>query len=586
MADSSYSTELPQPGAIRRFVKLLSTERREIWYIFIYAILTGIISLSLPLGVQSLIGFVSSGQIVTSVIILMIFIILGVLITGGLQIMQLSLVEHLQQRLFVKTAFEFAYRFTYVHPEKILNHYPPELVNRFFDVLTVQKGLSKMLLEFSAAILQILFGLILLSFYHPYFIFFGLVLIAILAIIFRFTSEQGMKTSLVESKYKYKLVAWLEDVARTLNTFKLGGESNLVIEKTDDFSGNYIQARKKHFKVLLTQYISFVGFKTLITGGLLILGSLLLLNQEINLGQFVASEIIIILTINAVEKVLLKLDVVYDMLTSTIKLGAVMDLPVDVPQGIRIDELPGNTGFAIRLKGLSYCFPDDKKYTLRNINLSIAPGERVCIAGYGGSGKTTLLRTMLGLLPSYEGVITYDKISLRDLNHGSLLNHIGEDVAGESLFEGSILENLTLSHENAPIEDIRWALDCVGLTEFVFSLPQGLHTVLIGGGRQLPRSVASKMALARTLVRRPRLLVLDDFMLGLESREKTRILERIAEASAGMTVVLSSNDKQVMQWCHRTIVLQDGQLVGEGNYEEISQSEDFAGWMGRKGLKD
>jgi ABC-type bacteriocin/lantibiotic exporter with double-glycine peptidase domain len=581
MADSSYSTDLPQPGAIRRFIHLLSTEKREIWYIFIYAILTGIISLSLPLGVQSLIGFVSSGQIVTSVIILMIFIILGVLITGGLQIMQLSLVEHLQQRLFVKTAFEFAYRITYVHPESVLNQYPPELVNRFFDVLTVQKGLSKLLLEFSAAMLQILFGLILLSFYHPYFIFFGLVLIAILAIIFRFTSEQGMKTSLVESKYKYKLVAWLEDVARTLNTFKLGGESNLVIDKTDEFSSNYIQARKKHFKVLLTQYISFVGFKTLITGGLLILGSVLLLNQEINLGQFVASEIIIILTINAVEKVLLKLDVVYDMLTSTIKLGAVMDLPVSVPQGIRMDELPADMGFAIRLKNLSYRFPGDQRYALQNINLNIAPGESVCIAGYGGSGKTTLLRTMLGLLPSYEGVITYDKISLRDLNHGSLLNHIGEDVAGESLFEGSILENLTLSHEKAQMEDIRWALDCVGLTEFVFSLPQGLHTVLIGGGRQLPRSVASKLALARTLVKRPLLLALDDFMLGLDSREKTRILDRIAESSVGMTVILSSNDKLVMQWCHRTIVLQEGQLVGEGNYEEISQSAGFAGWMGR-----
>jgi ABC-type bacteriocin/lantibiotic exporter with double-glycine peptidase domain len=577
---SSNTTDLPQPGAIRRFMDLLSGEKREIMYIFIYAILTGIISLSLPLGVQSLIGFVSSGEIVTSVIILMIFIILGVLITGGLQIMQLSLVEHLQQRLFVKTAFEFSYRITYVHPEAVLNQYPPELVNRFFDVLTVQKGLAKLLLEFSAALLQILFGLILLSFYHPYFIFFGLVLVAILVAIFRLTSEKGMNTSLVESKYKYKLVAWLEDVARTLNTFKLSGDSNLVMEKTDNFSSNYLTARKNHFRVLLTQYISFVGFKTLITGGLLILGSVLLLNQEINLGQFVASEIIIILTINAVEKVLLKLDVVYDMLTSTIKLGAVMDLPVQQPQGIRMEEVSGSKGFGIRVKGLSYRFPGDQKLSLQDINLSIAPGEKICIAGYGGSGKTTLLRTLLGLLPSYEGVISYDKLSLRDLNHNSLLNYIGEDAAGECMFEGTILENLTLSHHNVPIDDIRVALECVGLSEFVFSLPQGLHTVLIGGGRQLPGSVTRKLALARTLIKKPRLLVLDDFLMGIHSQEKTRVLERITKAAKGITIVLTSNDKEVMKWCNRTIVMQEGQLVGEGNYEQISQSENFANWIG------
>jgi ABC-type bacteriocin/lantibiotic exporter with double-glycine peptidase domain len=585
MAEStSYSTDLPQPGAIRRFMNLLAGEKREIIYIFIYAILTGLISLSLPLGVQSLIGFVSSGEIVTSVIILMIFIILGVLVTGGLQVMQLSLVEHLQQRLFVKTAFEFSYRLTYVHPEAVHNQYPPELVNRFFDVLTVQKGLSKLLLEFSAALLQILFGLILLSFYHPYFIAFGLILIAILAAIFRLTSEQGMKTSLVESKYKYKLVAWLEDVARTLNTFKLSGESTLVMEKTNTFSGNYITARKKHFRVLLTQYISFVGFKTLVTGGLLILGSVLLLNQEINLGQFVASEIIIILTINAVEKVLLKLDIVYDMLTSTIKLGAVMDLPVEEPQGIRINEVAGSKGFAVRVKDLSYRFPGENKYALQQINLSVASGEKVCIAGYGGAGKTTLLRTLVGLLPSYEGAITFDKLSLRDLQQDSLLNYIGEDVGGECLFEGTILENLTLSHQHVPIEEVRRALECVGLTEFVFSLPDGLHTVLIGGGRQLPQSVARKMALARTLVKKPRLLILDDFLLGLAGQEKSRILTRIAEASEGMTILLSSNDARVMKWCDRTVVLRDGRLAGEGSYEQMSQHVHFSEWI--EGLKD
>jgi ABC-type bacteriocin/lantibiotic exporter with double-glycine peptidase domain len=181
---------------MKRLLQLLATERREIVYLYVYAIAAGLISLSLPLGIQSIIGFVSSGTIPVSVVVLISLIVLGLLVVGGLQVMQLWLVEYIQQRIFARYAFDFSYRVPRFQPEALLKHYPPELMNRFFDVVSLQKGLAKLLVDFSTAVIQIVFGLLLLSFYHPFFIFFGIILIVTLVMIIWWTGDKGVKTSI------------------------------------------------------------------------------------------------------------------------------------------------------------------------------------------------------------------------------------------------------------------------------------------------------------------------------------------------------------------------------------------------------
>ena len=147
--------------------------------------------------------------------------------------MQMTVSETLQRRIFTRVSFDFAERIPNLHTETVRNEYVPELVNRFFDTLTLQKGLPKILIDLSTAIMQILFGLLLLSFYHPLFIFFGFVLVLLLILIFRFTGPAGLKTSIKESKYKYQVAYWLQELGRTLNTFKLTGSSELPLSKTD-----------------------------------------------------------------------------------------------------------------------------------------------------------------------------------------------------------------------------------------------------------------------------------------------------------------------------------------------------------------
>ncbi|WP_242926607.1 peptidase domain-containing ABC transporter [Pontibacter vulgaris] len=562
------STQARKYTPMQRFLQLLSIERREIMYLYVYAIAAGLISLVLPLGIQSIIGFVSSGQVSVSVVVLISLIVLALLIVGGLQVMQLWLVEFIQQRLFVRTASEFAYRLPRFQPEALQKYYPPELMNRFFDVVTLQKGLAKILVDFSTAVIQIVFGIILLSFYHPYFIFLGLILVLVLVGIIWLTGDKGLDTSIKESKYKYKLVAWLEEMARSISTFKLVGHTSLPMERTNYFVKSYLEVRREHFKVLMTQYFSFVGFKTFITGGLLVLGCILVVQQEINIGQFVASEIIIILIMSAVEKIMIKLDTVYDVMTSLDKIGQVTDLPIEEMEGIKLSELPLNGGLSLQAKNLSYKFRDSRKVALQNIDFTIQPSEHVCLSGFNNSGKTTLINILLGLLPSYEGSLTFNGISLHDLHKGNLRSLIGDNISKEQVFDGTLLDNITLGRE-LPMSDVLWAIEEAGLTEFVHSLPEGLHAYLTGGSLHLPGSVSRKIVMARSLVQRPKLLIIDNYWAGMAKTEKEEFLHLLTSPQFTWTIIIVSNDREVMQLCDRVLVLQDGYLAANGSYEEI-----------------
>ena len=178
---------------LKRFYNLLDLDKKDVVQIFFYAIFSGLISLSLPLGIQAIVNFIQSGRVSASWIVLIILVVVGVALIGILSIMQLRITENLQQKIFVRSSFDFAARLPKIKFEALYDTYPPELANRFFDTIAIQKGTSKLLIDFSAAILQIAFGIILLSLYHPFFIVFGLMLFALLYFIFKFSynSEIG-----------------------------------------------------------------------------------------------------------------------------------------------------------------------------------------------------------------------------------------------------------------------------------------------------------------------------------------------------------------------------------------------------------
>ena len=554
---------------VKRLLRLLSTERKDIFYILFYAIVIGLFSLVLPLGIQSTVELISGGVFFSSVYVLIAVVIVGILAAGGLQILQISLVEYLQQRIFAKAALEFTFRIPRIKVESILNNYAPELINRFFDVMTIQKGLPKLLIDLSSGTIQILFGLLLLSLYHPFFVFFSLILITILALIFYMTGPKGLHSSIEESKYKYKVAQWLEELARALNSFKLAGTTDLPIKKTDYNVNNYLKYRKTHFKTLITQFSYILLFKAAVTGGLLIMGTILVINREITLGQFVASEVIIILILNAVEKIIMYMDVVYDLLTAVDKVAQVTDLPLEKVGGIDFPKNSWQAGYSIGIKDLRYKYPGAKEPTLKGVNLDIKAGERICITGAGGAGKTTLTNIIAGLYPGFEGIVTINNYSIRDLDLSHLRDKIAKNISPEHIFDGTIYDNVTVGKPMESVEDAVQALQRVGLSDKINSLPEGLNTPLVSGGKGLSSSMIQKVILARCLAKKPALLILNDFFNGLKKATKLDLVKAVISNDHPWTLIAVSNDPLVMAACDRLIVLHDGVIAAQGSFDEL-----------------
>ena len=546
-------------SAWQRFIGLLQIEKKDFLQILYYAIFAGIVSLSLPLGIQAIVNLIQGAQISTSWIVLVVLVTVGVAFVGALQVMQIRIVENLQQKIFMRASFEFTYRFPKIKMSELNGYYPPELANRFFDVLTVQKSLFKLVLDFPAALVQILFGLILLSFYHPFFIFYGVLLVLLIYLVFKFTGNAGLQTSLSESKYKYKIAHWIQEVARTLVSFKLSGKTSFALDKNDALVNDYLDSRESHFRILRIQFIQMIGFKVLVTAGLLLIGGILVLNQQMNIGQFVAAEIIILLIINSVEKLILGLENFYDLLTALEKIGQVVDKELesqDLAKPFDKDE-----SLSLELDNIGYTDSYDKKEILKDINLQLNPGEHLLVLGKNGSGKSTLLKIIAGILEPTKGSFYINNKSLEGININHYRSFLGQSLPEETPFEGTIRDNITFGDTSIPTKDIDWAIEKMGLREFVKEQPKGIDTLIYPEGQRISRTIAKKIVLARSIVRKPKVLILKEPLNKFSKDEKDRIVNFLFDKTNSWSIIVASQDEAWQNCCERTLILENGKIL-------------------------
>jgi len=562
---TSYSEMTP----LKRFFGLLKEEKKQVYSIYFYAILNGLVTLSLPLGIQAILNFILGGRISTSWVILVIIVGAGVAFSGFLQISQLHIMEKLQQRIFSKSGLSLAYRLPRVKTEILHGQYAPEIVNRFFDTVNLQKGISKILIDFSGALLQVIFGLLLLSIYHPTFIIFGLVLIGILVLIFYFSGPRGMETALKESTCKYQTAFWLEEVARTLNSFKLAGSTRLPILRVDLLIQKYVEFRSKHFSVLIFQYKVMIGFKVFIVMSLLIAGSLLLINDQISIGQFVAAEVIIVLVINSVEKLILSLETVYDTLVAVEKLGQVMDMEMEHHSPSEKVVTAGPDGLKYTMEDVVFHPRNVREPILKGVNLTIEAGKKVVVTGKSGSGKSTLLALFSGLYEEYEGTVSVNDLSFEYINLEKYRGLVGGSLELQEIFHGSIRENILLGRDFEEGQ-LTFILNMVGLKEYLYRLPLGMDAILQPEGKGLPKSLAQKILLARGLVGKPQGLILENVLQYVEPEVKNRVIDYLFKGN--WTLLMIAYDEESLRRADEVIVMDEGRIVFQGSYQEFKNS--------------
>ena len=527
-------------ASLNQFFEIIRLEKKEVTAIYFYAILSGVIQLTLPLGIQTIINFSQAAagnrELPVSIILLIFIVLTGILVTGILQVNQMKIVEKIEQSIFTRFSLEFAHKIPKIDSSELNKNHLPELMNRFFEVINLQKGLSKILLDIPLAVIQIIFGLVLLSFYNSTFIVLGLLLILLLFFIFKYTANKGLIASYNESENKYEVASWLEEIARSYKTFKISSQNNFHLKKTDELVNEYLVSKTKHFEILKFQYWSLIAFKLLISALMLIIGAVLLVQQQLNIGQFIAAEIVILLILSAVEKLILNLEVAYTILTGVEKLNVINDKKTEM-NGKMPFVLSGK-GISIEVKNLNFKFIDSRPL-LENLNFDIQPGTKICIMGDGGSGKSILLELIGGTMKDFEGIINVNNIPINNINQIEYRNNIGIFYNEQEIFDGTIYDNICMGNENITPNQIMIYAEILGVKEFISQLPEGLYSILQPTGKGLSTIIAKKILLLRAITNHPELLLLDEPFELAGAESSLRISKYLIELKNTTCVIVS-----------------------------------------------
>lgn len=541
----------------KKLFRYITKEKKDVTNIYFYAIINGLVSLSIPLGIQSIISFVMGATMATSIYILIFFVVLGTFLVGHFRLKVLQIIEKIQQKIFVEFSMAFADKLPKVDLSNTRKYYLPELVNRFFDVQNLQKGISKILLEIPTALIQILFGILLLSFYHPWFLAFGALVIVLVVLIFIYSMESGIKSSLEESDKKYETAAWLEDIAASVKTFKMHSEEGTHLQGTDSRVLEYLDHRTQHFKILVFQYKTIIAFKVIITLAILAIGTYLMINQQLNIGAFIAAEIVVLTIMSAVEKLIVSLESYYDLIASYAKLTKVTELKEEVQGDIELSQK--EKGMEIEFKEVDFAFSDTPAI-LSDVNFKLKENSITVVTGKMGTGKSLLLNMLAGFYEPNSGTILFDKILLKNLDKKHFRNNIGLYLENMKVIQGSILENILLGNVNSNTESILQLSDKLGIESISSSFSQGFTTEISETDSELTFSSKKKILMLRSLLGKKRLILLENPLAGMSETFQEKLLEYLIELKKTTTIIIVSPDKNLIYNADHHIHLEDGTL--------------------------
>lgn len=542
---------MEHPSPIARLLRLLASERRDIAIVIVFAVGVGVLTLATPAAVQALVNIVSFGGVIQPLVILSLLLLAFLSLAAAIRAVKAYFVELLQRRLFVRVVLDLSQRLPRVRTEAYDRDHGPELVNRFFDVMTVQKVGAALLLDAVAVVLQGLIGLMILAFYHPFLLAFDVVLILGIVIVLFVLGRGAVRTAITESKAKYAVAASLEEIARNPTTFKQAGGPALARTRADDLAVQYVLARRQHFRVVLRQIIGSLALQTLAATALLTIGGWLVIQGQLTLGQLVAAELIVSIVLASFAKLGQKLESFYDLLAAVDKLGHLLDLPVERSDGLTRSIAHG--GAALTLRDVSFKYESGLS-ALRGLNLTIEPGQRVCLIGGNGSGKSTLADLLHASRTPSAGTIELDGVDFRELSLDTIRREVAV-VKGFEIVEDTIEGNVRMNRPHVTSEDVRAVLSALGLLEEIRQLPDGLATRLASSGAPLSYGQARRLMLARAIAGRPRLLVIDDLLDDLDARLRQKMLDVLLSPASAWSLILMTHDETASSEFRRTLHL-------------------------------
>jgi putative ABC transport system ATP-binding protein len=526
---------------IGRMAALLREDRGFLWLTLVYSLAIGVLSLAVPLCVQTLVNSIANIALFRPVAILGTVLFILLTASSILVALQTYLMEIFRRRFFCRVTADIILRTIWGRHDYFDSINREELFNRYFEIPTIQKNVPRLLVGGLAAVLNAAIGFVVVSFYHPMFLAFNAVLIFLLYLVMRGLGPGAVRTMVELSTAKYRFASWLEEMARANIVFKASRYVDVALEKSESLTADYVEKHAAHFRYRFLQIVLLLAIYVVGSSSLLVLGGWLVIGGQLTLGQLVAAELILSGIFYSIAGFGAYLESYYESAAALDKLSYFLRIPLE-DRGGRLDAPPGPAHIV---------FDRVRAGTHRGeclLGFELPPGAVVMAVAESSS----LQKTVVDLLERHRspdgGSIRYSGVDLADCNRQALRDHIGL-IDSLDVVECSVFEYLALGHPELTQAEARDMLRLVGLEETLDGLPEGFDTQMRPLGYPLSRSETLRLKLAAALLTRPGLLIITEIFDSVNRLDRFRIVSHLS-AQRDVTVLYFSNRRDSEAFTH------------------------------------
>jgi ABC-type bacteriocin/lantibiotic exporter with double-glycine peptidase domain len=490
-----------------------------------------VLSLAIPISVQSLVNTVTFGVLTQPLFVLSLVLLGLLLISGTLKALRVYVLELFQRQFYARTTSDIALRILNSDHLSLKKENGEELTNRYFDVMTVQKKATVLLTDGLAFVLQTVVGLVLLGFYHPYFLAFDLILIGLIYFVIVFFGKDAIDTAIYESKAKYEVADWLHEMARVDLYFKSKKRKEWAIRFSDKLINKYLNKRSRHFRELFTQTVILLIIYALMSALTLGLGGYLVIDGQLTLGQLVAAELVVTVILTSFAKMGKYLESFYDLCAAIEKISKFYEIPLEeneLPE--QVSDLKGELHFKSlkyenngRSYSFDYKFEEGKVYYLSTI---LNSSKVVCM-----DLVAAIIKPMKGDL--LLGGVTYDEINPLEIRDQIYI------LSKPNLYRASLDSNIHSTNCSMKNSQVDEALEVVGLSDLHEIFEDGLDHIILSSGYPLWSSQMLRLEVSKALLSDAKIIVFTEIFDTIEKKIRERIIKHAK--SLGKTVLVFSN---------------------------------------------
>jgi putative ABC transport system ATP-binding protein len=527
-----YGSQISLAKFFRIFFEILKPESSFYWLAAVYGVGISLLSLATPISVQMLINTIANTALTAPLVMLSLTLFGLLLISSLLYALRIHLMEVFARRFYARMVAEISLISVYAQNPFFGDIKASSLFNRYFDVVYVQTLIPILFIGGFTVLLQIAVGFVLVSLYHPYFLGFTLVMIAMIWVIWLTWGARALRTGVDLSHAKHKTAAWLQTIGDSNGFFKSQRRIDYVLDKTDDFTRDYISHRKRHFRHLFSQTIAFLFMYAAASAALLGLGGYLVIENQLTLGQLVAAELVLSAAFLGVAQLGSYIGYFYDLFAAIEEISQFYDVEQEQPKGADPFEGPDHTIVMKAVRGHA-------RHEPAQFDLEIPTGS-IIMAAASHHGVQRLFNNLLKMhvLPQ-GGYATLGGVDVKDIEAHHLRKNI-HVLDRPTFVEMTIREYLALACKETASKRMVAALETVGLTGTIATFDKGLDTPLAMTGHPLSSVELQQLKLANALLEQPRILVLSRLFDMLDPEPLQRAIAEL-RSQAYSTVIYFSN---------------------------------------------